>query len=145
MTAVSQDIVFDAPIETAYAVIADFAKYPKFLKDMTSVKVIKSTKTSAEVSFALNLIKKIEYTLTLTLKSPTTVSWKLKSSDSLRKDSGSWKLKKMDANTTEATYTLDVEFGMLVPGFISKMLIGSSLPSTLLAFKKRIESRVQAV
>lgn len=140
MTEVSRKIVFEAPIDTAYAVICDFAKYPKFLKDMTSAKVLKSTKTSAEVSFTLNLIKKIEYTLTLTLKSPTMVSWKLKSSDSLRKDSGSWKLKMRDADTTDATYTLDVDFGMLLPGFISKMLIAQSLPSTLAAFKKRIEN-----
>lgn len=142
MAAVSQEIVFEAPIEVAFDVIADFKNYPKFLKDMTSVAVLKSTKTAAEVSFTLNLIKKIEYTLALTLKSPTTVSWKLKSSDSLRKNVGSWKLKKLDANTTEATYTIDVEFGMMVPGFISKMLVGSSLPSTLKAFKKRIEAQV---
>ncbi len=140
MSEVSREIVFDAPIDVAHSVISDFKNYPKFLKDITSVKVLKSTKTSAEVSFSLNLIKKIEYTLSLTLKSPTTVSWKLKSSDSLKKNSGSWKLKKLDANTTEATYTLDVEFGLLVPGFISKMLVGSSLPATLQAFKKRIES-----
>lgn len=140
MSAVSQEIVFDAPIDVAFGVIVDFKNYPRFLKDMTEVLVLDSTKTSAEVRFTLNLIKKVEYTLALTLKSPTTVSWKLKSSDSLRKNSGSWKLKKLDATTTEATYTLDVEFGMLVPGFISKMLVGSSLPSTLQAFKKRIES-----
>lgn len=141
MTAVSQDILFDAPIDVAFGVISNFKSYPKFLKDMTSVTVLKSTKTSAEVCFTLSLIKKVEYTLALTLKSPTMVSWKLKSSDSLRKNSGSWKLKKLDVNTTQATYTLDVEFGMLVPGFISKMLVGSSLPSTLQSFKKRIESR----
>lgn len=140
MAAVSQDIVFDAPIDVAFDVISDFKSYPKFLKDMTSVTVLKSTKTSAEVRFTLTLIKKVEYALALTLKAPTMVSWKLKSSDSLRKNSGSWKLKKLDANTTEAAYTLDVEFGMLVPGFISKMLIAQSLPSTLSAFKKRIEN-----
>lgn len=142
MTAVSQEIVVETPIDSAFDVIADFKNYPKFLKEMTSVKVLKSTKTSAEVSFTLNLIKKVEYTLALTLKAPTTIAWKLKSSDSLRKNVGSWKLKKLDAETTEATYTIDVEFGMMVPGFISKMLIGSSLPATLKAFKKRIESQV---
>lgn len=140
MTAVSQDIVFESPIDVAFDVIADFKKYPKFLKDVTAVKVLKSSKTSAEVCFTLNLIKKVEYTLALTLKAPTTVSWKLKSSDSLRKNSGSWKLKKRNAHSTLATYTLDVKFGMLVPGFISRLLIGSSLPATLAAFKKQIES-----
>lgn len=140
MTLVSREVVFDAPIDEAYAVITDFAQYPKFLKDITSVKVIKATKTAAEVAFHLNLFKEIDYTLTFTLKSPTTVSWKLKSSKTLRKNSGSWKLKKLDATTTEATYSLDVEMGLLVPGMISKMLIAQSLPGTLKAFKARTES-----
>lgn len=142
MTEVSRQIIFEAPITAAYAVIVDFAKYPRFLKDMTSVKVFQSTKTSAEVRFTLNLIKEVDYTLNLTLKAPTRVAWTLKSSTTLRKNSGSWALKKLDARTTGATYTLDVEFGMLVPGFIGKMLVAQSLPSTLAAFKKRIESRI---
>ncbi len=139
MTAVSQEIVFETPIRAAFDAIADFKSYPKFLKDVSKVAVLKSTKTSAEVRFTLNLIRKIEYTLALTLKPPTTVSWRLKSSDSLRKNVGSWRLKKLDADTTEATYTIDVEFGILVPSFISRMLIAQSLPATLAAFKRRIE------
>lgn len=142
MTAVTREIVIEAPIDAAYAVITDFAKYPQFLNDMTAVKLIKATKTAAEVSFHLNLFKKVEYTLSFTLKNPTTVSWKLKSSTMLRKNSGSWKLKKLDATTTEATYSLDVEMGLLVPGMISKMLIAQSLPGTLKAFKSRIEKQV---
>lgn len=140
MTAVTREIVIEAPIDAAYAVITDFAKYPQFLKDMTAVKLIKATKTAAEVVFRLNLFKEVEYTLSFALKSPTTVSWKLKSSTMLRKNSGSWKLKKLDATTTEATYSLDVEMGLLVPGMISKMLIAQSLPGTLKAFKSRIET-----
>lgn len=140
MTAVTREIAIEAPIDVAYSVITDFAHYPKFLKDMTAVKVIKATKTAAEVAFHLNLFKDVEYTLSFTLKSPTSVRWKLKSSKTLHKNSGSWTLKKLDATTTEATYSLDVEMGLLVPGMISKMLIAQSLPGTLKAFKSRIES-----
>lgn len=139
MAAVTRDTVFDAPIDAAYRVITDFAQYPKFLKDVASVKVLKAGKASAEVAFQLNLFKKIDYTLLFTLKAPTSVVWKLKSSTVLRKNSGSWRLKKLDARTTEATYSLDVDMGLLVPGMISKMLIAQSLSGTLKAFKSRIE------
>jgi ribosome-associated toxin RatA of RatAB toxin-antitoxin module len=140
MTAVTRDIVFEVPIDVAYAVITDFASYPKFLKDMTSVKIIKTTQTTAEVAFHLSLFKDIDYTLRFTLKSPTSVRWKLKSSKTLRKNVGSWTLKKLDATTTEASYALDVEMGLLLPGMISKMLVAQSLPGTLKAFKSRMES-----
>lgn len=145
MTEVSRDILFEAPIVVAYAVITDFEKYPKFLKDIQSVRVLKKTKTSAEVLFKLTLFKEIEYTLTFTLRAPTSVTWRLKTGGMFRKNSGSWKLQKLDANTTDAVYTLDVELGSFMPGMISRMLISQSLPATLKAFKKKIESSGEGV
>lgn len=139
MTAVTRTVVFDVPIETAYAVITDFAKYPTFLKDITATKVLKSTTSSADVFFRLNVFKEIEYTLSFTLKTPTSITWKLKSGDSFRKNSGSWKLKKLGRDATEAVYTLDVELGLFVPSMISAMLVSNSLPATLKSFKTHIE------
>jgi ribosome-associated toxin RatA of RatAB toxin-antitoxin module len=139
MSDVSREVVFDVPIERAYAVIGDFAKYPKFLKDVKSVKVLKSGKTSAEVLFKLKLFKEIEYTLHFTLKAPTRITWSLKSGTMFRKNSGSWTLKSLGKNATEAIYTLDVELGLFVPSMVSKMLVAQSLPDTLRAFKSRIE------
>lgn len=140
MTEVSREVVFDVPIETAYAVITDFAQYPKFLKDIRTIRVLKSTKTGAEIYFKLTVFKEIEYVLKFTLKAPTSVTWTLQSGDAFRKNSGSWKLKTLGKDATEATYTLDVELGLFMPGMISKMLVANSLPATLNAFKKRIES-----
>jgi len=140
MTDVSSEVVFEAPIETAYDVITNFAQYPKFLKDMKAVKLLKATKTSADVFFRLDLIKDVEYTLRFKLKSPTSITWTLLEGGMFKKNTGGWKLKKLDANTTEATYTLDVEFGFFVPSMIAKMLTAQSLPATLKAFKSRIES-----
>lgn len=140
MTAVARDVVFDAPIETAYAVITDFARYPRFLKDIKAVKILKATKTSAEVFFRLTVFKEIDYTLTFTLKAPTSITWKLKSGDSFRKNAGSWKLKRLGKTATEAIYTLDVDLGIWIPGFVSTTLVSSSLPATLKAFKAKIES-----
>lgn len=141
MTEVSREAVFDVPIEVAYDVITDFARYPKFLKDVKTVKVVKATKTSADVFFRLNVFKEVDYTLHFNLKTPTTVTWKLKSGESFRKNSGSWKLKKLGPGATEAIYTLDVELGLFVPSMVSKMLIAQSLPGTLKAFKTRIEKQ----
>ncbi|PIR20553.1 MAG: hypothetical protein COV45_05765 [Deltaproteobacteria bacterium CG11_big_fil_rev_8_21_14_0_20_47_16] len=140
MSDVSREIVVEAPIAIAFDVITNFAQYPKFLKDMKAVKVIKATKTSADVFFRLDLIRDVEYTLSFKLKSPTSVTWKLVEGSMFKKNTGSWKLKKLDANTTELTYTLEVDFGLFVPSMISKMLISQSLPATLKAFKTRIES-----
>lgn len=139
MSAISEIIVVKAPIEKAFKVITDFEAYPKFLKDVTDVTVLKSGKAAVQAEFHLNLIKSIAYTLAFTLKSPTKISWKMVKGDMFKKNSGSWVLTKLEPKLTELIYTLDVEFGLFVPSMVSNMLIAKSLPTTLAAFKKRIE------
>lgn len=141
MAAISEIVIVKSSIANAFKVITDFAAYPKFLKDISDVTVLKSTKTSAQVELHLNLIKSIRYSLNFKLKSPNRVSWELLDGDMFKKNSGSWVLTPLEPKLTEAIYTLDVEFGLFVPSMISKLLIAKSLPSTLAAFKKRMEAK----
>lgn len=135
-----KNIIFNAPIEKVYQVVTDFEKYSEFVPETTEVIVHKKTKSSAEATFKIKVMKEVSYTLKISLKEPTRVSWSLIKGDFMKSNDGSWTLKKIDKNTTEAVYELEVGLGLLVPGAVSKALINSSLPKMMDAFKKRIES-----
>lgn len=140
MSEASRSIIINASQEKVFDVISDFESYPEFLPEMKKVKVEKAGKKEITAAFTLNLIKEINYRLKLKLTKPTSVSWKLIDGNLMSENNGSWKLKKISARKTEAQYKIEVKFGTLVPGFISTMLVGSSLPKMLEAFKERIEN-----
>ena len=92
-----------------------------------------------DVTFRIYLVKEITYTLRFTLNPPHEVIWKLKRGDLMKKNSGRWKLDELEKGLTDATYDLDVEFGLWVPKAVTEMLVQKSLPDTLERFKKRAE------
>ena len=138
MAKVSESIEIDAAPETCFKVITDYEKYPSFLKETKSVVVRKKTGQTAEVTYTIEVIKRISYTLKMIGKAPSTITWSLLEGEMMKKNSGEWNLKGTNGKT-RATYSVDIEFGIFVPGMISKMLVGSNLPTMLKSFKKKIE------
>ncbi|MDP2599709.1 MAG: SRPBCC family protein [Deltaproteobacteria bacterium] len=136
---VSQKILIKAPIETVFNSIVDFANYPKFLPEIKSAKIDRRKDREIEVSFKINLIKEINYTLKVELDPPSGVYWKLKKGDLMKSNEGSWELKAKGDTVTEAVYSIDVTFGLWVPNAITEALVAKNLPQTLKRFKKRAE------
>lgn len=107
---------------------------------MSECKIVKEVSPEVKnVYYLLNLkFTSIEYVLQLT-KNEKGVTWKHLELGPFIKNNGSWVLEEKDGKT-HATYTVDVAFSVYVPGFMKDYVVGSSLPSTLNSFKKRIES-----
>lgn len=133
-----QSIEIKAPAKKCYDVITDYENYPKFLKESKQVTIEKKSGHTADVIYTLDLIKKFTYKLKMVGKSPKTVSWSFLKGDLMKKNEGEWTLEEKNG-VTKATYRVDIEFNLFVPSMISKMLIGSNLPSMLKAFKAQIE------
>lgn len=138
---VSQSIVIRAPIETVYQTITDFESYPDFLPEIKGAKVDWCGDAQMDVSFRLELIKEIPYCLRFTLNPPSEVSWVLKQGEIMRTNTGGWKLKALEDSVTDATYSLEVTFGLWVPKAVTETLVKKSLPQTLKRFKKRAEGK----
>lgn len=83
-------------------------------------------------------IKTVEYTLTFSFHKDG-ISWVHTSHGPFSYNSGSWKLIPTKDGMTEATYTVNTSFNVWVPEFLKDFIIRKSLPSTMAAFKKRIE------
>jgi ribosome-associated toxin RatA of RatAB toxin-antitoxin module len=120
-------------------VIVDYEKYPEFLPEMERAEVVARDGDAVDVEFSLHLIKRLTYTLRLVGEPKVAVSWSLVDG-MFQKNDGGWVLEALADGRTRATYRVDVAVGVFVPGAITKRLIGSTLPTTLAAFKARAES-----
>jgi ribosome-associated toxin RatA of RatAB toxin-antitoxin module len=134
-----RSIVIQAPPDKCYAVIADFEKYPEFVSELKKAKVLSRDKNRSRIEFTIKVLKEINYTLDITGEPPTGLRWTL-FKGFMKKNDGGWKLKDVGGGRTEATYEVDVEFGLMVPSSVIKMLQENNLPKMLEAFKKRIET-----
>lgn len=137
---VSRDIEIKATPKQCYQVITDYKKYPEFLNEMCAIDVKKKTGDTSVVTYHIKVIKDISYTLMMKGKPHERVEWSFVEGDFMRDNHGFWQLQEIKKGVTKASYNIDIKFGLLVPGFISKKLTENHLPALLKAFKKRIES-----
>ncbi len=140
MTGATRSVEIHAPIDRVYDVIVDYEAYPEFLPTMSAVRVLDREGERAVAEFELDLIKRIRYTLDLQGVRPTRLDWTLKESRWLRGNTGSWVLADLGPRRVRATYTIDLDFQLLVPRGIMSRLAGTSLPQTLDAFRERAEA-----
>ncbi len=129
--------IFDVPADKFYNAIIDYSSYPDFVDGMKNVKI-----DSDKVTFTLNLIKEVTYTLKMSHKENQEVSWSLVSGDMMKVNNGKWTLKDLGNGKTEVTYSLEVELKGFLPGLgmIEKTLVTTNLPLNMKAFAKRAQS-----
>jgi len=139
MSKTSTKIEIKAPAKKVYEVISDFESYPDFLSGIKAVKVLKQKGKIAEVEFKVDVIKTITYSLKIELDPPHGLSWTMIKGEFMKSNEGGWSLKESKKGITEASYEIEVGFGLLVPKSISSVLIGSNLPTMMKEFKKRAE------
>lgn len=140
MPKLSESIEINATPKQCYEVISDYEKYPEYLDESKHVVIHSKNGNSAEVTFTIEVIKKISYTLKMVGTPSKKISWKLIKGDLMKKNEGHWTFEEIKKGVTKAVYTLDIELGLFVPGMITKKLIGSNLPAMMKAQKERIES-----
>lgn len=133
---------FDVPADKFYQAIVDYKSYPKFVDGMKSIDVSNESADGATVKYNLSLIKDISYTLKMSHKPNTEVSWSLVTGDMMKVNNGKWTLKDLGNGKTEVTYSLEVELKGFLPGLgmIEKTLVTTNLPLNMKAFAKQAAS-----
>ncbi len=141
MPQASRTIVVNVAPSELMNVIADYEQYPQFLPEVKKITVAGRTATSAEVTYEIEVIKRIRYTLRIETE-PLGSHWTLVKGDLFKKNEGSWRLEATGDGATRATYTLEIAIGGLipVPKAITDRLTEHSLPALLENFKKRAEA-----
>ncbi|HPI39644.1 MAG TPA: SRPBCC family protein [Pseudobdellovibrionaceae bacterium] len=120
-----------------FKIISDYEKYPEFLQEVKSCKVIKVDGTRKLVEFQVQLIKSFKYCLWMNEVENQSIDWEFASGDLFKSNSGSWKLQD-EAGKCRATYSLDVGFTMFVPGPIANTLVNVNLPNMMSSYHKRV-------
>lgn len=138
MPKVLRDKLMDVPAVSLFKAITDFESYPKFLPEVVAAKLGDVPSANRQrVLFELEIVKRFQYTLEFEITGQETIAWKLVESNFFKNNEGLWRLKPRDGKHTEVHYELDVGFGFLVPGWISKKLTEVNLPKMFDSFEAR--------
>jgi coenzyme Q-binding protein COQ10 len=138
--AASRSILFNASADRVFAVVREYDKYPLFLPEVKDVRILARDGNKAEVRFEVELIKRIRYTLRMEEQPPTSIHWSLLEGEIIKDNTGSWRLEPRADGKTQATYSVDIGVGPLVPKVIVNGIAENALPRMLEAFARRIES-----
>lgn len=139
MPNVEHQVLIHAPIERVFDVIVDYERYPEFLPEMKTARLLSRDDGVAVVRFDLELIVRVHYTLRLVEDRPSAVRWTLADAKMIEVNNGSWRLDRVD-DATRATYGLEVKLAGMIPKSVSTRLMGTTLPQTLERFKARAEA-----
>lgn len=141
MPTTEQTVVINAPIDRVFDVIVDYERYPEFLPEMKHVEIISRHDGVSVVSFELEIIMRLGYTLRLQEDRPHAVTWSLDNAKMMAANDGAWRLEALGDEQTRATYGLEVKLRGLIPKSVSTRLVGTTLPETLSRFKARAEGK----
>ena len=140
MPGATRAVVINTPVEKVFAVIKDYERYPEFLPEVKSTRISNRQGDEVDVQYEVDVLKKIRYTLRLKEEPPSRISWTFVEGELMRDNRGHWLLEDLGGGKTRATYNIEIKLGPLVPKSIVNVLVDSSLPKMLEAFKKRAES-----
>jgi ribosome-associated toxin RatA of RatAB toxin-antitoxin module len=138
MPAATHEIEFRASPAAVMDVLVDFERYPEFIPEMRSVRVVRSEDEIWEVAFTLELIRRVQYTLRLERDGASALRWSMVEGI-FRANDGRWHLEPTDDGATRARYEIDLDAGLFLPGSLVQTLVTRMLPDMLERFKGRIE------
>jgi ribosome-associated toxin RatA of RatAB toxin-antitoxin module len=134
----SKSIVVNVTPEQFFEVVIDYQKYPEFLPEVKKI-TVEGTAPDALVHYTVDIkAKLIKYTVQMKATRPSKLAWKMTTGEMMKENWGDWTIKAVPGGT-EATYSIDLKLGALVPSFIEKALAETSLPQLLKNFKARAE------
>ena len=131
--------VFNCTPEEFFKVVADFEKYPEFLPEVKSVKILKNDGQAKEMEYSVSLVKTFKYKLRATQTEPSKVDFTFIDGDVFKSMKGSWSIAPEGADKCKVNYSVEATFGMFVPGPMANTLVSVNLPIMIQNFKNRIK------
>jgi uncharacterized membrane protein len=136
-------IEIEAPIEAVYAIAADAEGAPRWQPEIEVAECLERDAAGNQQRVRLETetpIKRLTSILVYSYESPTRISWHQEDGD-LKSVTGSWELRELGDDRTEATYELEVDpgriLGMALRGPVVGVLRGKlveTMPGKLKAF-----------
>jgi len=142
MAKVLREKEFNVSAERLADVIIDFEGYTKILGEVKSAKPVWSAdKKKCKVNFELEVVKRFNYDLDFNVDYPNRIEWTLAKSDFFKENRGAWILTPKGKDRVLVNYEVEVAFGFLVPGWITKKLTEVNLPKMFERFEAAARER----
>ncbi len=137
---VRSEIIVECSKEHFLNTVWNFKEYPQFLKEVKSIDVKEINQDECEVTFEIDLIKRVRYTLRMK-RSTNRIDWTFVKGDMMKDNRGFWEVEDTADGKTKVIYQVDIKFGFLVPGSVVDMLTKVNLPQMLNSFKAQAEKK----
>ena len=131
--------IFNCTPEEFFKIVSDFEKYPEFLPEVKSVKILKNSGDSKEMEYSVSLIKTFKYKLKSIEKAPSSVEFTFTEGDVFKTMKGKWTILPEGKDKCKVDYKVEATFGLLVPGPMAKTLVSVNLPLMINNFKNRVK------
>ncbi len=134
-----------APIEKVWEAITDYDRYKEFMPFTTASEVRR--RDGDRILFYSELavpLKKIWYEIEIEIDRPRWRTRWRRVDGTLKANDGSWQLEPRGTGETAALYTVHVELGIWVPGFLLDRFTGAGLAQLMRAVRRRAGDRKYA-
>ncbi len=139
-------VLIHAPMDKVIEAIDDFETYLEWMPNVERTEVLLRKGNRRDVTFVLDVLwNEVKYTCIHRIDPARGVfEWRMddsKEKKNVADSTGAWVMKSLGENKTAVAYTVLLDTGIAIPGFIEEYLAGSSLPKVAKALKDRVEGR----
>ena len=142
---VATTIEVQAPVELAFDVLWDVARYPEFLSDVEDVAIEDGLDATEIIAhYVVRAPRRLSYSLRMRSTAPERIEWTLMDGELQSANHGSWTVA---ATPDGALLTVDMhlQFRVAVPEVIFKKLVEFNLPIMMRQIRARIEQTQRGV
>jgi ribosome-associated toxin RatA of RatAB toxin-antitoxin module len=138
----THSLVIEAEPAVCFDEITDYETFPEWQAAVKEVDVLSrdSDSRGRDVRFVIDAkVRVVSYTLRYSYERPRLITWEYLEGD-VKSVDGEYVFEERDDGTTLATYSLEIEPGVWLPGPVKKMLTEQVMKRSVEDLKRRVEN-----
>lgn len=138
----THSLLIEAEPAACFDAITDYSTFPEWQSAVKEVQVLSRDKAGRgrDVRFQIDAkVRQVAYTLRYSYEPPASITWDYVDGD-VKSVDGEYVFQDQHDGTTLASYTLDIDPGVWLPGRVKKMLTDQVMKRSVEDLKRRVET-----
>jgi ribosome-associated toxin RatA of RatAB toxin-antitoxin module len=138
----THSLLIEAEPAVCFDEITDYETFPEWQAAVKEVAVLSRDRSGLgrDIRFAIDAkVRQVSYTLRYSYVQPRLITWDYLDGD-VKSVDGSYRFEDQGDGTTLATYSLDIDPGVWLPGRVKKMLTDQVMKRSVEDLKRRVEN-----